>query len=197
MKTWADLADDVIDDVPGCSLATAGKALRRAAQILCEQALCWRVTLADQPTVSGTTDYAFALPAESKLVKLVRAKIDGYDTSLLLDGQEDGYSGVRALDLRNWHIVPAPTGVQQVSLTVALAPSDTATGLDDGLAADYALVLAKGAKAELLGMTSQPFSNPTLALALRGDFDEHVARIKVKVARAYGAAPLRVAASFM
>lgn len=197
MKTWADLADDVLDDVPGCSQATAAKALRRAAQILCERALAWRVVLADQMTVAGTSDYALALPAESKLVKLVRARVDGQPVNLLLDGQDDGYKGVRALDLRNWRVLPVPDGVLAVSLTVALEPADTASGLDDGLAADYGLLIARGAKAELLALAGQPFSNPALAQELRGQFDDEVARVKLSVTRAYGAAPLRVVPSFM
>lgn len=198
MKTWADLADAVLDDVPGCSAALATKALRYAAQVLCEQTRAWRVTLPAQATTAGTDTYAFQLPADADLVKLTGATIDGQDANLLLAGQDrDGNSGILALDVHNYRVVPTPGGVYSVVLTVALAPADTAAGLDDTIATRYKRALVMGAKAELFGMKKQPFSDAAAATDERARFDDEIGRIRIAVARAFSGAPLRVRPSFM
>lgn len=198
MKTWADLADSVLDDVPGCGYALAARALRNAAQVLCERTRAWRVKLDPQATVAGTDTYAFALPADADLVKLVAATIDGLDTNLLIEGQDrNGNAGILVKDVLNYQVVPMPTAPQSVVLTVALAPGDAATGVDDIIGTRYKRALVMGAKAELFGMKKQAFSDPNAALDERARFDDEIARIKISVARAFSSAPLRVKPSFM
>lgn len=195
MKTWADIYDLYLRDIPECTYITAADALRDAAQVFCERTRAWRMTLNPVLTVAGVAEYAIPLPLDIELVRVFSAKIGGRDTPLVREACQ-GERGIVIHGLRTYTVYPTPEAAQGVVLNVAIEPSNAATGLDDVIFAKYARIIAKSAKARLLAMENQPFSNPARAVALYAEFDMDVDRVISDVNAQYSAAPQRVKAHF-
>jgi hypothetical protein len=193
VKPFIDLYEFYLNDVPGCSYKLAADAVRMAAQVFFERTRAWRVSLAPVVTVNGQSDYAFPLSLNVELVWVHGAKVDGRDIPLLRE-TPTGARGIVIHGLREFTLYPVPADGEQIVFDVALEPSNEATGLDDVMYAKYAKVIAKQAKAQLLSMDNQPFSNPARALALRAEFDADVDRTISDVNARYNAAPRRTKA---
>jgi hypothetical protein len=198
MRSFIDLFDDYLTDVPGCTYAMATRAIRMAAQQFCERTRAWRVKLASQATVAGQAEYLFQPGADQRVVKTYGATIDGHPALILRPDQDlPGAVGIVIHNDRSFTIRPAPPAGQQVVFDCALAPANSAASLDDDLYARYARAIAIGAKAELFGMKKQPFSDMDAALDERGRFEVEITRAISDIGRHSSAAPVRVKASFM
>ena len=198
MKTWADIADYYLGDVPGCPIAVAERALRMAAQEFCERTKVWRVNMDAMLTVAGVSAYEFDITTEQEVAKLEAAKLDGQDINILLHDDQDGLKpGVIALNGRELYLQPAPAAGQELALRVTMKPSNTSRGIEDHIYADHARAIAQGAKAELFAMANQPFSNLEHAGVQRALFESAITHAKLKAAKSYSAAPLRTDAHFM
>jgi hypothetical protein len=198
VKTWADFDSYYLHEVQGCTYLTAANALRMAAQEFCERTKCWRATLDAVPMVTGTSVYDFDLDTEQTLVKLLSAKLDDQDIGLLLHDQDGGtMPGICALSPSEFLIQPTPVTGQEVVIKAVLMPSNSASGIEDDLFAQYARAIAMGAKAILFAMAYQPFTNPTAAMVARLEFETAIGNTTIRVAKAFSSAPLRVQACFM
>lgn len=192
------LYDYYLNDVPGCTFTLATRALRMAAQEFCERTRAWKVNLPAQATVANQSDYQFAPGADMRIVRTLSAMIDGRDVGLLRPSQAGpGAHGIVVHDERSYTIYPAPAVGQQVVFHCAVAPSNTATSIDDALFDRYARAIAVGAKAELFGMKNQKFSDADAALDERGKFEVAITRAITDIGHNSNSAPVRVAASFM
>lgn len=195
MTPFASLYDDYLNDVPNCSFALAGRAVRRAAQEFCERTRAWRVALTAQSTTKGVTDYLFNVDAGQMIVRTLKATIDGHEVVLLRpDRALPGARGIVVHNEREYSIYPAPAAGQQVVFFCAVAPSNTATGIDDNVYAKYARAIAMAAKAELFGMHKQPFSDRDAAFDERSKFEVEITRVVSAVGANYNSAPLRTKA---
>jgi hypothetical protein len=197
MRTWAELVDRYLNDVPGCSLATATTAIRDAAMAFCERTRAWRETLDPQFTITNQSDYEFDLSADVELVRVLGAKLDGRSIDLLSEGTADGRQGVQVLNARTFRLYPVPSAGQRLVFDVALEPSETGSGVADVVFAKYARFLAHGAKAELFAMKQQPFSDPAAASDERMLFEEAISSTKEAIAHSHARTPVRVRGSFL
>lgn len=198
MKSWVDLYDYALADIPDCSHFMAANALRRAAQEFCARTKAWRVNLGAKRLVAGISAYDFDVEPTQEVCELISATLDGQPIDPLTPEQSgSGARGVLLLSEREYSVEPTPAGSAILRMRVALRPSNTATGIEDFLFAAYAKDIGKGAKAELFGMTNQPFSNPGAAQAERGEFDAAIARTALRVAKGFSGAPLRTRPSFL
>ena len=198
MKTWMDLYDYYLPDVPGCPYATGAQALRIAAQEFCERTSAWRVTMDPVLTVAGISIYEFDISSNFEVVKVMSAKLDGHPIdSLLHDQVGTPARGIAVLNGREFALQPAPAAGQRLEIVAVLKPSNTSVGIEDFLYAAHARAIAKGAKAELFGMAKQGFTDLTAADRARAEFEEAIGRAKTQAAQAYSNAPLRTKPSFL
>lgn len=193
MTPFLQLYDLYLNDLPGCSYKLAADAVRTAAQVFCERTRAWRATLNPVLTAAGVAEYAIPLPVDQELVRVFKARIGGREVEL---SREPGTNCIVVEGLRTFTVYPTPQAAQGVVLDVAIEPSPSATGIDDVLFSKYGRIIAKSAKAALLSMANQPFSNPAAAIALYAEFDMEVDRVASDVNRKYSAAPVRVQAHF-
>lgn len=193
MKPFNDLFDDFLAGVPGCSYPVAVGALRRAALEFCERTRVWRVALPAHATSAGVTDYLFAPGIDRTIVRTLSATVDGQPVLLLRPDQAGpGAAGIVVHNTREFSIYPAPSAGQQVVFRCALAPSRSATGLDDAIYEDHADAIATGAKAALFDMQNQPFTNPRAAIDERSRFEVAISRTIHNVGTNSNSAPVRV-----
>lgn len=195
MKAFSELYDFYLNDVPGCSYKTAADAVRIAAQMFFERTRAWTTTLPPVVMVAGETEYGFTLPLDVELVRVQAATLDGIGYPLVRE-LEQGQRGIVVNGLRSFTLSPAPAAGQHVLFKVAIEPSNSATGIDDVMYSKYARIIAKCAKARLLSMDNQPFSNPERAKYLYAEFELDVDQVISDVNASYSNAARRVKAYF-
>lgn len=195
MKTFLELYEYYLNDVPGCSYKTAADAVRMAAQVFFERTRAWTTILSPVVTVAGQSEYGFLLPLDVELVRVQAATLDGVGVPLVRD-LVPGQRGIVVNGLRTFTISPAPGAGQHVLFKAAIEPSNSATGIDDLMFSKYARIIAKSAKARLLAMDNQPFSNPERAKYLYAEFDMDVDQVISDVNASYSNAAQRVRAHF-
>lgn len=198
MAAFLDAYDHYLNDVPGCTYALAATALRKAAQAFCGQTRAWRMTLDVILTRAGATEYEYDLSSEQEIVRVLSVKLDGKPLDIVLEGQEEGYG--RCFVPRGpftFSIFPAPAKGQKIEIKAAIQPSNTASAIDRELYRKYINTIAQGAKAELFGMTNQPFSNPAAAQDARRKFEDGINTALSDVSTQFSSGRQRVKASFM
>lgn len=188
MKPWDQLLPLVLPFAPGCPDLIAEEEIRNAAEEFFDRSKAWRVWTADQDTIANQADYLPTLPANTRLVKLIAAKLDGLDLGID-DSEGDVSTGLPlaayTYDMANVTLWPAPTSAgQKLKVNLALTITSAATGLDDNLFNAYRLQIADGAIARLAAHEDKPYSNPGKAGMHGGKFNESID--KAKTARTYG-----------
>jgi len=197
MKTWIEIHDAYLKGITGASLTAIAEASRIAAQVFCERTRAWRQKLDPVVTIKGQAEYAYPIPLDAELVRVMEVKLDGECYPILLaDQRHPGARGIVPQGLRSFIIYPEPADGQEIVIDVALAPANTATGIDDVLFAKYARIIAKGAKAELMRESNKPYSDMAGAIDMRTAFQMDIDQVLTDLATKYGNAPLRVRAHF-
>lgn len=197
MKTFIELHDYYLNDIPGCSFKMAADAARIASQAFFERTRAWRVDLDPVATIAGVSEYVLPLSLDVELVRVESAKLGGRPIDVVLPGDvAPGRTCLAVHGLRAFTVHPAPPAGQAVVVKASLEPSNTATGLDDTMFAKYARIIGIGAKAHLLAMSNQPFSDIGAASLLRAQFDAEIDKVMADIGRNYSSAPRRVAAHF-
>lgn len=197
MKPWADLYDAYLRDVSECTYVTAGDACRIAAQAFFERTRAWRADLLPVSTIANVGEYVFPLALDVELVRVESAKLGGQPVPIIQpENVTPGVTGVVVRGLRTFTLYPAPPAGQAIVFNVALEPSNTAAGLDDVMYSKYARIIAIGAKAHLLAMSHQPFSDIAMAAVLRMQFDSEINNVISDAGRGYSSAPKRTVAHF-
>lgn len=194
--SFADVYDQYLNDVPGCTYPVAANALRIAAQVFCERTRAWTLDLDPIITRANAQDYEIDLPGDIDIVKVISATIDGQDLPIVPASRAGGAG--RCLVVRGPFDVtlhPAPAKGQRIVIHAAVAPSNTAASIEKQIFRKYLRIIAHGAKAELFSMKNQPFSNALAAIDERQQFDAGINQTIGGLSRQSG--PPRVVASFM
>ena len=187
-----ELADYIQPSVPSMLMAGLLPAARSALIEFCKESRAWWTTLADIAVDSSTNLYTLAPPAESVVVDVLKALWDGspIDPYALawLDAAFPGWetqtatdpTGVFLPNPRQVQVVPAlSTGESGLlGLRVALKPALTSLVMEDWLFEDYHLVLAAGAKADLL-----EDQEPRRSAAERAKFKAGIQDARMRVER--------------
>lgn len=90
-----------------------------------------------------------------------------------------------------------PNAVEDLTVTVKTYPGEAATTIPDQLYQRYRLEIAAGAKALLMVMQGQPWTNLEGASIHGGLFNRAIDRENLRYAKGGGATPLRTVAQFM
>ncbi len=188
MKPWDQFLPLVLPFVPGCPDLVAEEEVRNAAEEFFDRSKAWRIWTAEQDTVVNQSDYAPTIPSNTRLVKLIAAKLDGLDLDID-DSHGDMTAGLPlaayTYDLVNITLWPTPASAgQKLKVNLAMTITSAATGLDDNLFNSFRLQIAEGAIARLAAHADKPYSNAGVAGLHAGKFSDCIE--KAKTARSYG-----------
>lgn len=199
---WSTFYPDVLVHVPGCPLPLVDHHLRAATIDLCQRSKRLKFdmpafdTIADQPTYAldpGTgmeTVLILDAAVDGKLIDpATRAELSigddwstetGQPTKYLMDGDDE--------TVRLWKI---PDGVYSVTLTLAIKPSESATGVEQWFADRYRRTIARGALAELLSLPKRQWTDVQMAAIRLEQFEAGVRSAEAQGLRDGTGAPLR------
>lgn len=184
MASLETLLPGFLPFVPDCPDITATFWLREAAISFCERTEAWRQRLVVSVDATGFVDLSGLVPADSALVSILNASLDGRqlepETESVLDSDYDGWRtgglvgtpelfGQTTFD--NLVIVPATGATQQIAIVMALKPQIDSANVPDFIVNHYKDIVMLGARSRLLGIPNKPWSNQNLALALESEFD--------------------------
>lgn len=197
MKAWSSFYPDVLPEVPGFVIPLVDIALRRAAQEFFATTGAWRLWLDDVTTEEDRTEYDIELEANSELVKLLRATLEGRPIRTVLEDElpadwKTTTAGmadcVFTQDQRNLVLLPAQEADLVLKVEATLRPSDAATGIQDAYFAQYSRDIANGALAYLLAQLHKPYSNPAQAQRYQVLFDGAMAVADLRRMRGHSGA---------
>ncbi|WP_200844027.1 hypothetical protein [Pantoea sp. 18069] len=152
MREWADFFPDVLPGVPlGTPEPTVVHQLRRAAQEFCTRTRAWRAVLEPITTEAGRSAYGMPLPAQTALVRLEGAELQGYGPLTLWRPGPGAGPYLMTPDARTVSFGRLVAADMALVLDVTLKPSDTAAGVDADVFDQYSEVIARGALARLRG----------------------------------------------
>lgn len=181
MTKYEDMLDDVIPEVPGCSVDVAINALRNACMELFQKS--WIYTQNQDPitTEVGTAEYDMDSFTNQRIVGVVSAYLG--DTPLIPLAEEmlnatnrhwatetgfvEGYMMTDSNLVRLYRI-PEVTGT--LNMKVALAPNKKSTGIETFVYDLYSEGIAAGAKARLMTIPKKPFTDLNTSLMYRAQF---------------------------
>lgn len=181
MKAWDTLYPWVLPYVLGCPTPTVDRALCDAMREFCTGAPVW-VEWSDDVTADGTTQrFDFDIPRGAELVKARRCVVNGQDygvrssADLPDDWQDeeatDPDSTLIQIDNAEFLVVPMPSSGHVIRVELVLKPTITATTFADVMLDRFAEAIADGAKARLLLVPGQAWTNPAMAGLCKGQFD--------------------------
>lgn len=208
MIKFEDMLDDVLPDVPGCSNELAINALRNAAIELYTKSWIYTQPCDPQPTVKNQADYDLDTFTNYRNIGIVSVNFD--DAQLTPTGvtnlnrsnlrwQDDvgtptNYISADYISIRLYRI---PDVVGTLNAVVALAPSKTATGIEDFIYHLYSEQLAAGAKARLMLMPNKPFSDPVISREYRAQFAAAITDAKWRAHKSLTTAQLKAVPQFI
>lgn len=184
MKDLSVFLNDVMPDVPGCTVELATNAIRHSCIDFCEKSLILQRDHDPVTVVAGIVDYDFEPPTGYLVVKIMKAWYKSQPLTpkapdeindaevynrLFAGANKDGKDPTTILqkDERTFSLygIPAVTVPNGLTMRVALKPSRSATTVDDVLYEDYVEGIAAGAKYRLMVSPGKPYTNPQLAAA--------------------------------
>jgi len=182
MKAFSVFLNDVMPEVPGCTIEIATHAIKNSCIEFCEKSLIIQRDHDPVTVVAGIVDYDFEPPTGMLVTRIMKAwhktlvltplapddvefaevynrlfngaNVDRKDPQYILQKDERTFS---------LYGIPATTVANGLTMRVALKPSRSATTVDDVLYEDYAEVIAAGAKARLMMSAGKPYTNPQIA----------------------------------
>jgi hypothetical protein len=202
VKLWSDLYDLVIPDLPGCPFAAVNSALRQSAIAFCQQSLAWKEEHPPVAVVAATAEYAFIPPTGAAVHAITYAEFNGKEIS--------SHTGELDLATKDWRnqtgtpeyvlggvallrLVPEPDAAGTLTMTVALKPSASSAGIDEGLFNEYREAIVHGALSRLMLSPKKPYTNTQLAQYHQQQFAMEAAMAGTRAARSFTRAPLRTA----
>ncbi len=193
MAAWSILYPLLMPHVPGVSEPLADQALRSAAQEFFRRTTAWRQWL---PAITLTTDtsYALALPTGSLVVKLMKATLDGRDVPLPnwnsfeadLDDNATQGVGITTSDRISVQLAAAYAPGGALKVQAALTVSDGALTVPDAQAGQHSAAIVQGAKAILMAIPRQEFTDLTLAAFARGAFEDAIGTAQYEAHKGFG-----------
>lgn len=193
MTTWDQWFPLVLVHVRGAPDPLVNQALCRAAREFFKRTRVWTEWLeADPASGTSTTEYDFALPPGSELVRVEQATVNGNPLAvqsyrqLVKDWtvhQVDGPSLV-SRDLVSFHLGGSFAAADSVQAQASLMPSLSAKGIPDAYASRYQDAIAEGAKAILL-MVPGEFQEPNAAQLAKAMFDKAINEAAVDAYRSH------------
>lgn len=201
------LLPDVLMHAPAAPEPMALRMICDAAREFCRRTRLWRDR--DEFTLSSG-DYERVCGCENAdVIEIEWAELAGITlepvTGEWLDEECPGWTEdteiqqqakwVTQLYPNTIRCVPRSAGL--LKLRLVLEPSRAAPTLPSFLVDQHGALIGKGAAAMLLGLSGQPFSNPSKGLELRADFEAGLNRAHITASKGQQRAPLRTRGQYM
>lgn len=190
-RLWSAWYDAVLPHVPGCPVALAAFAIKRAAIEYCDRSRAWRKPLANIDSVATQGEYVLPDVATGEMVaKLLEARWLGQK---IYSKRPDEIAALfNPVDWRaalgtplyftqetpnTVRLVAAPNVSTPAAITglwAAVKPKDDATGIDDAFANENYQAIADGALRNLFRSPKKPFTNPGLEAMHGAIFDSEI-----------------------
>lgn len=202
MASWDDFLPDVLAHCPSAPVPTVRRVLRRAAREFCQRTFVWKVWLVcNQASSPDLTDYTFALPTDSELVRLEKVNADGKpvgismqdvptddwtdeDTAAEMDPQQAITASLVGFTITGEPL--ADTAV--VKAFVSLQPTRlAATCALELLATRYFESIVNGALAKLFAIKGSTWGDPQETLKYEALFEAAIGRAINNVSRGHTA----------
>lgn len=185
MAVWADFYDDVMPEVPGCSLAMAAKEIKNACIDFMIRTQIQRKTVVDIDHPGGAVpislSHADIVSGLEQVLAVLGVWYDNVPLKIVsVEQLQDIYPDWNAVTGTPEYaaqeggalwLVPSPATAQtdRVRIRVAYAPNEGATSIPDIVFNMYREDIALGAKARLLAKKNKPWTDQSLAAEyLRG-----------------------------
>lgn len=197
MSTWADFYPWVMQEVKGITTDYADKHLRASAADFFERSKSYIVDLAVQATTAGNSDYTYNLPANTDLVKVLEAYVNGAEA-----GTENQYrsrearTGVYALSPTQYSVYPTPSADGTVAIRAAIKPGALSTGIPDEYFSQHVEAIAWGAMARMLAVSGKPWTDLNAASNYASQFITKASEAQSKALKSYGKARTRARANY-
>jgi hypothetical protein len=201
VKPWSDFYDLVAPHLPGCPAAAMDNALRQAAIAFCEQSLAWRF---DHPVIAvqpGVSAYPFTPPDGSVVHAILHAVLNGRGIACGPGGWDmaersraGSLSGIPSCIFGGsgfLTLVPQPSASGVLTLSVALKPPPTGTGLSDREFDEYREAIVHGALSRLMSSPKKPYTQLQLASYHQEQFGIKTGTAAMREGRGCTRSPLR------
>lgn len=181
----------VLPFVVGCSEPLARQAILDSAIKYCEKTLILRQSLDSFNTIKNLVNYDLESPNnQMRVARVLSVNIDGKeikgifeeDVPLLNEneGKPTGFYTSRVDSDFVLNLYPKPDRKYKVDVVVALAPTRSATSVEDDLFNIWAEGIASGAIAYLTKIPNMPFTNPEIAMMKDMEASKHMQESRVE-----------------
>jgi len=184
---WKQFHRWIQGELPECPIPTMDRALADAAIDLFTSSRSWRVAGLTTDTVADQQAYTIAsgLPAESQLVGITSAWMNGEPMHELLPGQADEFDPACTYNERiaaappdGITLTPAPAVADKVVLfTGAFAPADDATGIPSQFWQTHHEAIERRAVAILRRSVGKAWSDPQAAQFAQSEYNRLALRV--------------------
>lgn len=166
MKSWEEFHPRVMPYVIGCPVPMVNQALIDASREFCLVSKAWRQT-DDFPAFDGLDVLDFDNPTGSEVVQVIRASVNRKPLKILNgaaipefeDSVGERDAALYRVSEREYRILPQPSAGQTISITLALRPTQSGTGIGDDVFNKHVAAIAAGARAILQRMPRQDWSD--------------------------------------
>jgi hypothetical protein len=181
----------VLPYVVGCSEPMARQAVLDSAIRYCEKTLILRQPLDSFSTIKNLVNYDLESPNnQMRVARVLSVNIDGreikgvFEEDVPLLGDNEGMPSVFYTSRIDSDFVlnlyPKPDKKYKVDVVVALAPTRSATSLENDLFDIWAEGIVAGAVAYLTKIPNMPFTNPEVAMMKDMEASKHMQESRVE-----------------
>lgn len=206
--SYDSLLPHVLIDALGVPDLTALSAINMAARELCIKSNCWFESQ-EIPLIDGVYEYQLDTPNANAIIHGIRqVMINGRElrASNEITAKRDDAKYLEQSGYPQMYFPSSPDTIQvfpkpdsncaqagiKLLARCSFAPTVSATSFDSSLTEYHAETIIAGAKARVLAMPSQSWSNPALAVTYKQMFDEMVTKARIEVETSFGSGDLTV-----
>jgi hypothetical protein len=201
-KAFTAMLDDVLPELNGCSPEMATNALRNACIELYKKSWTKVTELTAITVVPGTSSYTLTAPANTQIIGIKEAYIGSKKLTPIAATETtsaDHYWVTDSGDVSGYffeagntiHLYRNPATADTLHVIVALAPTTTATDIDQHIYDLYSEGICAGAKARLMSIPHKPYSDAGTAITYRALFAEAVRDAKWRAYKASTSSQIR------
>ncbi len=201
---YEDFLPEVLIEVDGCPSKVAENAIRNAVIEFCQKVPVWKQELDPITTIDNIGTYDVDLPEDSQMVQVLWAKHDG--TNLNPASEQELDTLLSQYRVTNWRtetgtpvlifassqkevtLVRIPeTGVAGgLVIGAQLAPDRNSFDCPETIYEEYLELIACGAKARLMDMSTRTWYNPSGAAKELVAFNRGIVSAKIKESKSHG-----------
>ena len=187
MMPMLDLVPEIVVDIPNCPNPVALRALRDTMMDFCRRSESWIVYDDFAVTVASQPDVVLNLLDNTRIVKILSLTHNGTPlqpaSEKVLDNQIHSWRSEEGIPRAFFEMlgnkvrlypIPEETKVGLVKGSIALAPTRSATEMDEDLVDNWLEGIVAGAQHRLMMMPNQPWTDPNRAGPLYGLYETTV-----------------------